>query len=151
MSEMTEATSRNGSMKSKSSMSGSCRDGSPTTGPRRVQQRRTKGWRKPENTVSVARPSKWGNPFRVISTECSLGGCCWAVSLGDLVVQQHVDSKHRAHELAVRFYRSWMEEHDRHDLPDPAPLRGRNLMCFCPPELPCHADVLLELANGGMR
>lgn len=31
--------------------------------PIRVQQKRTKGWRMPPNTVSVARPSKWGNPF----------------------------------------------------------------------------------------
>lgn len=31
--------------------------------------------------------------------------------------------------------------------PDLAPLRGRDLACFCPIGLPCHADVLLELAN----
>lgn len=31
--------------------------------PKRIQLRRTKGWRKPPNTVVVARPSKWGNPF----------------------------------------------------------------------------------------
>lgn len=28
-------------------------------------------------------------------------------------------------------------------------LRGRDLVCWCPLDLPCHADVLLELANGG--
>lgn len=33
--------------------------------PIRVQLHRTKGWRMPPNTVSVARPGKWGNPFRV--------------------------------------------------------------------------------------
>ena len=31
--------------------------------PKRIQRKRTKGWRKPENTVNVCRPSKWGNPF----------------------------------------------------------------------------------------
>jgi hypothetical protein len=36
-----------------------------TTTPRRVQQRRTKGWRKPDGAISVARPHKWGNPFVV--------------------------------------------------------------------------------------
>lgn len=35
------------------------------THPVRVQLRRTKGWRMPDNTVNVARPGKWGNPFRV--------------------------------------------------------------------------------------
>ena len=32
--------------------------------PGRVQLRRTKGWRKPEGAVVVARPTKWGNPFQ---------------------------------------------------------------------------------------
>jgi hypothetical protein len=32
---------------------------------RRVQLSRKKGWRMPPNTVSVARPGKWGNPFKV--------------------------------------------------------------------------------------
>jgi hypothetical protein len=27
-------------------------------------------------------------------------------------------------------------------------LRGRDLACYCPLEEPCHADVLLEVANG---
>jgi hypothetical protein len=31
--------------------------------------------------------------------------------------------------------------------PDLAPLRGRDLACWCPLDQPCHADVLLELAN----
>lgn len=33
--------------------------------PRRVQRKRVKGWRMPENTVSVCRPGPWGNPFIV--------------------------------------------------------------------------------------
>lgn len=28
-----------------------------------------------------------------------------------------------------------------------AELRGKNLACFCPLDQPCHADVLLEIAN----
>ena len=28
-------------------------------------------------------------------------------------------------------------------------LRGKNLACFCPLDQPCHADVLLEIANSG--
>lgn len=115
--------------------------------PHRVQLSRAKGWRKPENTVVVARPSKWGNPFRIERVECSAGGLCWAVSLGDMIVQQHADSQERARELAVGFFRSWMSEEDHHDLPDPAPLTGKSLACWCPLDQPCHADVLLEIAN----
>lgn len=36
-----------------------------TARPVRVQLRRLKGWRMPENTVKVCRPSKWGNPWKV--------------------------------------------------------------------------------------
>jgi len=32
---------------------------------------------------------------------------------------------------------------------DLEPLRGKDLMCFCPLDQPCHADVLLEYANEG--
>jgi hypothetical protein len=31
--------------------------------------------------------------------------------------------------------------------PDLAALRGHDLACFCPIGQPCHADILLELAN----
>ena len=33
--------------------------------PRRIQRRRTKGWRMPEGAVYVGRPSRWGNRWRV--------------------------------------------------------------------------------------
>jgi hypothetical protein len=33
--------------------------------PKRIQLRRTAGWRMPEGAVSVARPTKWGNPFKI--------------------------------------------------------------------------------------
>lgn len=33
--------------------------------PKRIQRKRTKGWRMPEGAVSVCRPSIWGNPFTV--------------------------------------------------------------------------------------
>lgn len=31
---------------------------------------------------------------------------------------------------------------------DAHPLRGKNLACWCAPDAACHADTLLELANG---
>ena len=33
--------------------------------PGRVRLSRKKGWKLPPNTVSVARPGRWGNPFSV--------------------------------------------------------------------------------------
>lgn len=48
-------------------------------------------------------------------------------------------------EDAVEDYRWWLGNHlDRLDLGE---IRGRDLACWCPLNQPCHADVLLELAN----
>ncbi|MGI8723190.1 MAG: DUF4326 domain-containing protein [Geodermatophilaceae bacterium] len=38
------------------------------TSPARIQLRRTRGWRMPADTVRVARPSRWGNPYKIGST-----------------------------------------------------------------------------------
>jgi hypothetical protein len=45
--------------------------------PERVQQRRIKGWQKPDGAISAARPHKWGNPFEVGNTQ----GCCGSIRL----------------------------------------------------------------------
>lgn len=121
--------------------------------PQRVQLSRRRGWRKPENTVSVARPSQYGNPFRMSRVECELGGLCWEVRGQDLwdqeIVVEHIDDKHAAAVTAVALFR---EHYFTHPIPVGilrADLRGKNLACWCPLDQPCHADVLLELANGG--
>ncbi len=102
------------------------------TAPVRVQQRRSKGWRKPENTVSVARPSKWGNPFRLGETmRITVNG----QPSGEFVLADPA--------MAVALFRRYLE-HYQVSVSD---LAGKNLMCFCPLGQPCHADVLLELAN----
>lgn len=134
--------------------------------PERIQQRRTKGWRKPENTVSVSRPSRWGNPFRVFGG--SVAGPTWgelrAVPIGTRLRARDEYALYTSHAPAsgaithaVDLFRT-LAVVTRRDSPDQfeawiAPLRGKNLMCFCPLEdadgnrVPCHADVLLELAN----
>lgn len=121
--------------------------------PHRVQQRRTKGWRKPENTVSVARPSKWGNPYVVGRTLLTFTGNSEAMSTRSFDRIQRIESI--SPRVAVELYRLlWLTNWNVADLDVPRPgpdelfeLRGKNLMCFCPLDQPCHADVLLELAN----
>ncbi len=90
--------------------------------PQRIQLSRKKGWRKPAGAVVVTRSTRWGNPFPVIDDD---------------------------REFAVHLYRSWITLHPqaqplRDDLKT---LRGKDLCCWCPLDQPCHADVLLELAN----
>jgi len=94
--------------------------------PTRVQLSRRAGWRKPEGTVTVARPGKWGNPFRA----------------GDPGIPDR--------ETAVRMFRQLAAgEIDGVEYPfaDVGELRGKDLACWCSLDGPCHADVLLELAN----
>jgi hypothetical protein len=106
--------------------------------PIRIQRRRTKGWRMPPNTVSVTRPGRWGNPFN------------WrdGLEIGD-------GNEGWAKGAAVDMFREWLRNPAMFpDTPAPPPfteikvaLRGKNLACFCAESDPCHADVLLQIAN----
>lgn len=121
--------------------------------PERIQLSRKKGWRKSENTVSVARPTKWGNPYRVGKTLLLFTGEPEWNFIGFFDRVQRIESLTPA--TAVALYRLlWLTNWNVGDaeIPRPAPgdlaeLRGKNLACWCPLDQPCHADVLLELAN----
>jgi len=79
----------------------------------------------PKNAVYVGRPTKWGNPYKITH--------------GSGI--QKLDRQ-----SAVESYRGWLEimlAQDPHFLDE---LKGKDLVCWCAP-LPCHADILLELAN----
>jgi len=97
-------------------------------GPRRIQRQRRKGWRMPANTIYVGRPTRWGNPYRV-------GG-----SLG---VPGNCETKAEAVALYRERVKNWLLNGWSARL-----LRGKNLACWCRLDQPCHADVLLEVANG---
>lgn len=122
--------------------------------PERIQLSRKKGWRKPENTVVVARPSKYGNPFRIKHVNCSIpsGGLCYEIRLNGTLYAEHLDTIERARERAVELFELHIGpmgaiEFDAETLDQlRAKLRGKNLACWCPAG-PCHADVLLEIAN----
>jgi len=107
--------------------------------PKRIQLSRAKGWRKPEGAIVVARPSRWGNGFRVgDDTRAGL------LDMSDDATRVPIPDR----ATAVEFYRRWISY--RLDVQDQVRrwLRGRDLVCWCPLDQPCHADVLLELANG---
>ena len=114
--------------------------------PSRIQRRRTKGWRMPENTVYVGRGSKWGNPYRVVP-QAKRGP--FDMLVGDFFCGQSTGAE-SARRMAVKKYLSARENY-HHNIPDDATIRaelaGKNLACWCPLDQPCHADVLLEIAN----
>ena len=96
---------------------------------KRIQRKRTKGWRMPAGAVYVGRPTKWGNPFVKMlapwprdTPAMLVTWFAWQITLW------------RVHEPAA--FEKWI-----------APLRGKDLACWCPPGTPCHADVLSRLAR----
>jgi hypothetical protein len=101
--------------------------------PERIQLRRTKGWRMPDNTVKVDRTTKWGNPFVVGKS-------------GGMYTAKVTDRRH-----AYLLFKSIAVDNAKLITDARAELRGKNLACWCPKADPyedcCHAAVLLEIAN----
>jgi len=117
--------------------------------PQRIQRKRTRGWRMPEGAVYVGRPTKWGNPWQV-------GGDAQIVMRdtpkGEV---QRLSLVRMWPALVVSLYRLYITHASIYDIGldakrlDLSELRGKDLACWCPLSSPCHADVLLELANAG--
>lgn len=123
-----------------------------STEAKRIQLRRTKGWRKPDGAIVVARPSKWGNPFRVEHTDpdgefAECGPYFVDDGLGVTFFHRIDEARFYAAEcfrldLTMRELPGWPTVEEIRDV-----LAGHDLACWCPLDQPCHADVLLELAN----
>jgi len=139
---------------------------------------RKKGYRKPDGAIVVARPSKWGNPFKYRTytgmvkyrpsapSEWTYEGRIsgdgqrhdWYGPNGEIVVFM---DRYATRDEIVELYRRALVEpdegmHHAWSTLRPLPysvddvvreLRGKDLACWCKPNQPCHADVLLELAN----
>lgn len=128
--------------------------------PRRIQRKRVKGWKMPPNTVYVGRPTVFGNistctlPHNCYLRPCSccddaLDGREWCCVLA---FREYLTSGLENRRMKTCLFRYSLEETVgfplRNELIRRLPeLRGKNLACWCPLDQPCHADVLLELAN----
>lgn len=97
----------------------------------RIQRKRVKGWRMPENTVSVTRPGRFRNPYKIGAEYEDDHG-----RLGEITLEN-----------CLRFFRLYVQTILTNDPDWLEPLRGKDLACWCPVGSPCHADILLELAN----
>jgi hypothetical protein len=83
----------------------------------------------PPNTVKICRPTKWGNPHLI--------GMC------------PVCGVEHTREEAVREFEAELMMDMNYQARDRVrrELAGKNLACWCPLDQPCHADVLLRVAN----
>ena len=102
--------------------------------------------------VHVARPGKWGNPHVALRTWYHQGIA--GRPPFDAVTAADADREGAAIAVAL-FRRVWetsLKGASSHSCQAAlAELRGKNLACWCKPGAPCHADVLLELANPGWK
>lgn len=116
--------------------------------PKRIQLRRTKGWRKPEGAIVVARPSRYGNPFKVERRWDGQFGWVTVATDGRLTTNERL-SHAEALLDAVEMFALHGGAMGSHEIgqDDLERLRGHDLACWCPLDQPCHADVLLEWAN----
>lgn len=93
----------------------------------------------PDGAIYVGRPSKHGNLFEV---GAPLGSLVYHLAPEPIVVPM-------THALAVDLHFSWLYSPEQAALRRAIrrELRGADLVCWCKPEQPCHADTLLLLAN----
>lgn len=121
-----------------------------TDQPRRIQRRRTRGWRTPPGAAYVGRPTRFGNPYRLVRQDTG-----WIVQFGDHgggVGTFPTDAEARRY--ATNAFRVWITQPEQAEQLRlfRALLHGRDLTCWCPLPEPgqpdhCHAAVLIALAN----
>lgn len=127
------------------------------TAPIRIQRKRVKGWRMPRNTVYVGRPTVFGNTFTCWTHGCVEHPCSCCSYEGETwcclkAYREYVMSGIEGRPSYTGSMPGWIDGANgypiRNELVSRLPeLRGKNLCCWCPLDRPCHADVLLELAN----
>ena len=100
--------------------------------PERIQRKRTAGWRMPVGAVYVGLPSKWGNEVKYKGD--SAKEVAW---FRDMLARAPLgNSNSNWGQPGETVYDTIRRE-----------LGGKDLACWCALDQPCHADVLLEIAN----
>lgn len=117
--------------------------------PIRIQIKRSKGFslqtQSPDGreVLCVTNPGKWGNEFRVVQVREDY----YVRDSNDRVYGHNYQSKQAATAKSVREYRRWLTAKVEKGEIILSALRGKHLACFCGKSAPCHADLLLEMAN----
>jgi len=133
--------------------------------PDRIQLRRTKGWTLPADAINVARPSRYGNPFKIGAKFIAPGhfgarsspyhgdlppGEYSRIAQGPFTIGLVGDRNH-----AVALFVDWIQHEPAWKVEYVGPeLAGHDLACWCPPPEPgqpdiCHAAATIAWVNGG--
>lgn len=99
----------------------------------------------PENAVSVTRPGQYGNRFKVGLWFRNVTGDWYVATFGD--GPGFGDTQVRDFKHSLDLSRDYATHRAKRHPEWLAPLRGKDLACWCKEGEPCHADILLELPN----
>jgi hypothetical protein len=116
--------------------------------PKRIQRKRTKGWKMPATAVYVGRPSLYGNPYPASIYGLDLSLKLFRNTANGVWNAAMLPGGYK-YEIAEKQHCAWLRRFGNHHPQESIRtyLRGVDLACWCPLDQPCHADVLLEIAN----
>ncbi len=116
----------------------------------RIQRKRVKGFKMPPNTQYVGRPTKWGNPVKVLAG-CIYINAGYRRKILDPLVYYAQETANDVVELYKLILNGeqfknpdlqyWSNQFKNYDIQE---LKDKNLACFCNLSLPCHVDVLIK-------
>jgi hypothetical protein len=114
--------------------------------PQRIQRSRKKGFRMPDGAIYVGRPTKWGNPFRVVPDDSGDRDGFWVEGPGRSAFFAEFIP---AAEYAVQCFTYALCAGELGITVNDVrrELRGHPLACWCPLLSPCHGLPLLEISN----
>jgi hypothetical protein len=114
--------------------------------PPRVQRKRALGFRLPADAVNVCRPTIWGNPF-IAPDPADAVAAYRRLILPQGATQSFEIGPGKLSFAANAHPRTLHWNFPAYVAENIHKLRGRRLACYCALDAPCHADVLLEIAN----
>lgn len=126
---------------------------------KRIQRKRSAGWKMPAGAKYVGRPTKFGNPFKLCGDMIYYDASHRRKILSPWVLL-YDNGGHTINEV-VGLYRDLLfdPETKKHDIEEAIrekfrimqksieELNGKDLACFCNVKNPCHCDPLLEFLN----
>ncbi len=106
--------------------------------PRRIQRKRTRGWKMPANAINCTRPGPYGNPYVIGET---YGG--YFVVNAAATCMAFENDIHWNDRNSDRLMNGGLTTARIRD-----ELRGKDLACWCALDAPhCHVNTLLRIAN----
>lgn len=107
---------------------------------KRIQRKRTKGFKMPTDAVYVGRPTKWGNPYKVGKM---------FIPEDEIFLNPFNPKWEMCKDIkqALSLYENFLKREIQNKRLDLSELKGKKLACWCNLNLPCHVDIIEKFLN----